>query len=135
MSTLRILIADDNDIVLRSLRSLLEPDFDVVGTVGDGAELLEVVDELDADVIVLDISMPRIEGIEAARLLRERGTPAAIVFLTVHRLESIVEAALATGACGYVLKSRAADDLIPAIEAAAEGRRYVSAPLVDTPTP
>lgn len=135
MRTLRILIADDNDFVVRSLRGLLEPDFDIVGTVGDGAELLEVVDELNADVIVLDISMPRIEGIEAARRLRERGSPAAIVFLTVHRLPSIVEAALATGACGYVLKSRAADDLIPAIKAAAQGRRYVSAPLVDAPAP
>lgn len=108
---------------------ILERDFDVVGTVGDGQALLEAVPRLMPDVCVIDISMPILSGIEAAILLRQGGSPVKIIFLTVHTQEVFVEAALEAGALGYVLKPRMASDLCLAVQEVFSGRQFVSPSL------
>jgi DNA-binding NarL/FixJ family response regulator len=123
---LSVLLAEDNDVMLRSIWQLLERDFDVVGAVSDGNLLLETAEKFAADVIVLDISMPGVDGVEAARRLLADGCGSSIVFLTAHGQPAIVRAALETGARGFVVKSRAAQELIPAIRAVASGGRFVS---------
>ena len=90
----------------------------VVGSVGDGRELLAEAERLHPDVIVLDITMPRLDGIEAARQLRRSQRPARLIFLTVHEDADYARAALDAGALGYVVKTRLASDLVPAIRAA-----------------
>lgn len=92
--------------MLQSIRRLLEPAFLVVGAVSDGNQLIDAAITVRADVIVTDISMPGIDGIEAVRLLKQQGCESAVVFLTVHSARAVVEAAFATGAEGYVIKSR-----------------------------
>jgi DNA-binding NarL/FixJ family response regulator len=121
-----VLLAEDNEAMRRDIRQLIECEFEVVAAVSDGDQLLDQGLSATADVIVADISMPGTDGITAARLLRERGCRSAIVFLSVHRERAVIAAALATGALGYVVKSRAADDLIPAIRAALRGERFRS---------
>jgi DNA-binding NarL/FixJ family response regulator len=125
-SKLNVLLVDDNDTMVRSIWHLLESEFRVVGAVSDGARLLQTAEGFGADVIVLDIAMPGVDGVEAARRLRAAGCRSAIVFLTAHRQPTIVRAALATGATGFVVKSRASQELIPAIHAAAAGEQFVS---------
>jgi DNA-binding NarL/FixJ family response regulator len=110
--------------VLEVVRALLEPHYDVVGTVGDGQAALAAAERLHPDVVVLDISMPEMSGIEAARRLAERGL--RIVFLTIHLEEALVDVALAAGALAYVHKARAAEDLLPAIREVLEGRIFIS---------
>lgn len=123
----RVLLADDHPAVLEDLRALLQPEFDVVATVGDGNALLSSVEALTPDVIVTDITMPGLDGIAAAGEILRRDPKARIVFVTVHKELEIVEKSLATGALGYVVKVSAGDDLVPAIRTALGGRRYVSA--------
>ncbi len=122
----RVLLADDHPEVLNKVASLLALTCEVVGKVGDGSALLEAVTRLRPDILVIDISMPVLNGIEAARQLKRSGAGAKIVFLTVHEDPDFVQAALAAGACGYVIKSRLATDLIRAVQAALEDRRFVS---------
>jgi DNA-binding NarL/FixJ family response regulator len=98
----------------------------VVGNVGDGYELLAEAERLHPDVIVLDITMPRLNGIEAARQLRRSHQSARLVFLTVHEDADYARAALDAGGLGYVIKTRLASDLLPAIRAALADRRFVS---------
>jgi DNA-binding NarL/FixJ family response regulator len=129
-----VLLADDNHTLLDEVRALLEPKFDVVGEVGDGQALVEAAERLEPDVLVVDISMPIVSGIEAARRLRAGGGGPKIVFLTVHEDPALVETALSTGALGYVLKTSAVDDLLLAIDDALRGRRYVS-PVLRAKTP
>jgi DNA-binding NarL/FixJ family response regulator len=105
---------------------LLEPEFEVVGTVADGNALVKAAAQLIPDVCVIDISMPHLNGIEAAIRLRESGSGARIVFLTVNEDSDFVRAALRTGALGYVVKSRMASDLCVAINGAMSGRLFVS---------
>ncbi len=105
---------------------LLEPEFEVVGTVGDGLAVLEAETRMKPDVCVLDISMPKMNGIEAAARLRKRGSAVKVVFLTVHEDPDFVRAALATDALGYVVKSRMASDLRSAIREALAERLFVS---------
>jgi DNA-binding NarL/FixJ family response regulator len=123
---LSVLLAEDNDVMLRSIWQLLERDFDVVGAVSDGNRLLETAEKFAADVIVLDISMPGVNGVEAARRLIADGCGSGIVFLTTHGQPATVRAALETGAGGFVVKSRAGQELIPAIRAVAAGGQFVS---------
>jgi len=104
----------------------LEPTFEVVGAVGDGEALVEAAGKLQPDVIVTDISMPKLNGIEAANRLRECGSSSRVVFLTVHADPDFVQAALKTGALAYVSKLRIATDLLVAIKEALAGRIFVS---------
>jgi DNA-binding NarL/FixJ family response regulator len=122
----RILVADDHALVLGRTISLLGPTFDVVGSVDNGRDLVAEAQRLEPDVIVLDITMPELTGIDAAHRLHELGSAAKLVFLTVHERKAFVRACMAEGAMGYVLKSRVSTDLIPAIEAALAGRQFVS---------
>ena len=118
MERLRVLLADDNDILLGEVRAILEPKFDVVGEVGDGQALLEAARRLTPDVLVVDISMPGVSGIEAARKLHREGSSSKIVFLTVHLDPALVEIAFEAGGMAYVLKTTAGEDLLPAIDEA-----------------
>jgi DNA-binding NarL/FixJ family response regulator len=126
----RILVADDHPAVLERMAEMLAAKYEVVGEARDGKSLLELAEQLHPDVLVIDISMPALSGIEAAQQLKQKGTKAIIVFLTVHDDPDFVRAALAAGATGYVTKSRMATDLLPAVEEALAGRRFISPSLV-----
>jgi len=127
----RILLADDHAALLEATTTLLEPQFDIVGTATDGAALVSEALRLSPDVIVADITMPVFSGIDAVHRLRESVRSAKIVFLTVHSEEQFMKACMAEGALGYVLKSHMKAHLIPAIRAALIGQTYVS-PFVPT---
>ena len=122
----RIIVADDHDAMLDTVLSLLRPDFDVVGTVNNGKDLIREAHRLQPDVIVLDITMPVLNGIEAAHKIHEAGSTARLVFLTVHEESSFVNACFDEGALGYVTKARLRTDLIPAIRDAISGRHFIS---------
>jgi DNA-binding NarL/FixJ family response regulator len=107
-------------------RTLLEPEFEVVGTVTSGEALIEAAERLAPDVIVTDIVMPGINGIVAANAILRRHPAARIVFATVHADRAMLRSGLAAGAYGYVLKVRAGDDLVPAIRAALRGELHIS---------
>src|SRR5580704_13366477 len=100
----RILLADDHQLVLERVTALLAPIFHIAGVAHNGRELIAEAIRLDPDIIVADISMPEIDGIEAARQLRAAGSRAKLVFLTIHSEEEFVNACVAEGALGYVLK-------------------------------
>jgi DNA-binding NarL/FixJ family response regulator len=107
---------------------LLAPHFDVVGTASDGGTLVSEALRLKPDVIVVDITMPVLSGIDAVKKLREMGSSARIVFLTIHSEDEFVSACRAEGAFGYVLKSKMKAQLIPAIRAALAGEFYICLP-------
>jgi DNA-binding NarL/FixJ family response regulator len=121
-----VVLADDHRMILDRLTCLLEPEFKVVGTAGDGRSLVETVNRLRPEVLVTDISMPISTGIEAANDLRASGCTSKVIFLTVHDDPEYLQACLATGASGYVVKSRMVGDLIHAIREALAGRVFVS---------
>jgi DNA-binding NarL/FixJ family response regulator len=122
----RVLLVDDNDAMRARAGATLAPACEVVGAVKDGPAALEAAGTLRPDVIVLDISMPGMTGFELAARLREAGSTAALVFLTVHADEAFVLAARAAGVIGYVVKPRLGSDLTFAVEEARAGRRFVS---------
>jgi DNA-binding NarL/FixJ family response regulator len=122
----RVLLADDNLHLLRAATELLLPHFDVVGTVQDGAELVLEASRSHPDVIVADVLMSIVNGLEAVHSLREMNSSAKFVFLSVHPEQEIVEACMSEGALGYVLKSTMKSDLISAIKAALAGEHYIS---------
>jgi DNA-binding NarL/FixJ family response regulator len=122
----RVLLADDHPAMRVLTATALAGECFIVGSVGDGRELLAEAERLHPDVIVLDVTMPRLDGIEAARQLRRSQRPARLVFLTVHEDADFARAALDTGGLGYVVKARLAADLLPAIRAALDDRRFVS---------
>jgi DNA-binding NarL/FixJ family response regulator len=121
-----VLLADDHEEFLAAVVRLLEPHFEVVRTVGNGQALLEEAARLQPELIVLDISMPVLNGLETAKRLRALGSSAQIVFLTVHADLDYVHAAFAAGALGYVLKSELASDLLSCLREALVGRPFVS---------
>ena len=121
----RVILADDHPEVIEDIRALVEPEFDVVATVGDGNALVAAAETLAFDVIVTDIAMPGLNGIAAAARILGINPAARIVFVTVHNQPEIVEKGLAIGAMGYVLKLRAGDDLVPAIRAVLQGQRHL----------
>jgi DNA-binding NarL/FixJ family response regulator len=122
----RVLLADDHLAILNRVSALLSATFDVVGAVANGRELVSAGIRLDPDVIVTDITMPRLSGIQAAHQLREAGSRAKFVFLTVQVEHEFIDACLVEGALGYVVKSHMKTDLIPAIREALTGRTFIS---------
>jgi DNA-binding NarL/FixJ family response regulator len=122
----RVLVADDLAHVLSAVVDLLRKSFDVIGLVSDGRAALEAALALEPDLIVLDISMQEMSGIEVARELKKRHSKARIVFFTVHKDADILATSLAAGGLGYVLKVHMETDLIPAMFEALAGRVYVS---------
>jgi len=125
----RVLIVDDDDDMRRSVADLLEGKFHVIGTAENGRRAVELNALLHPDVLVLDICMPVLDGIAAARQLRDAGHSTKVVFLSMQDDIDFVEAALATGALGYVLKCSVGTDLTPAILLALEGKSFVSPSL------
>jgi len=126
-----ILLADDHHIVRQGLHRLLEaePDLTVVGEASDGLKTIQLTEELRPDVLVLDLMMPGLDGLEVTRRLSRRLPHTHIVVLSMHSSEGYVMEALRNGAVGYVLKSSDAADLIKAVREAAAGRHYLSPPL------
>jgi len=122
----RVLLVDDNAAMLDRAARVLSGACLIVGTAADGESALESVKSLNPDIVVLDISMPGMSGFEVATRLRERGSTAAVVFLTVHADEEFVQAAQAAGGIGYVIKPRLASDLMTAVVSAAARRPFVS---------
>jgi DNA-binding NarL/FixJ family response regulator len=126
MRKTRVLLADDHRIFLEGLKGLLEPEFDLVGTVEDGRALVKEAERLRPDVIVADISMPLLNGIEAVRQLKKSDHRIKVVFLTMHPDVSFANLAFEVGASGYVIKSSASQELITAIHEVMMGKTYVT---------
>lgn len=122
----RVLLADDHPAMRERVKAILEPEFEVVGAVETGQALVRAAGELNPDVLVVDISMPILNGIDAVREILKSGSAAKVVFLTVHEDADTVPVCLEAGALGYVVKSRLASDLIPAIQFALNNHRFVS---------
>ena len=125
----RVLLADDHLAVAEGLHAILEPEFDVIATVGDGHALVAAAATLTPDVIVTDIAMPGLDGIAAAGEILRMHPTTRIVFVTVHNDAALLQKGLATGALGYVLKLTAGEELVPAIHAVLQGQQHVS-PLI-----
>lgn len=125
----RVLLADDHTIVLEGLHRVLEPDCEIVGTVRDGRALLAAVENFRPDVLVTEISMPLLNGIDAVRQLRNAGLGVRVVFLTMHAEVSYAVEALEAGGSGFVPKSSSAEELLTAIREAMNGRNYVTPTL------
>jgi DNA-binding NarL/FixJ family response regulator len=123
----RVVLADDHREMLVRVTALLAAEFTVVAAVADGEALVDAEADLRPDLLVIDITMPGISGLEAAALVRRRGSQVPIVFLSVHEEPEFLLAARQAGALGYVSKVRLASDLIPAMRAVLDGQRFVSA--------
>lgn len=122
----RVLLADDHVATAQLWRELIEPEFQVVGIVDDGAALVDASERLQPDAIVTDITMPGMSGIAAAEIILRRSPAARIVFATVHADEVMLRKCLGVGGFGYVLKVRVGEDLAPAIRAALRGELLIS---------
>ena len=122
----RVLVVDDNEAMLVRATEVLKPVCAIVGIARDGHAAIEAVESLRPDVVVLDISMPGMTGLEVASVLRMAESTSAIVFLTVHDDAEVVRAANDAGALGYVVKRRLGSDLVCAVQAARAGRRFTS---------
>jgi DNA-binding NarL/FixJ family response regulator len=131
MSMTTIVLADDHHVVRQGLRSLLEaePDFSVVGETGDGVEAAQLVERLQPDVLVLDLMMPGLNGLEVTRQVSQRSPRTRVVILSMHADEAHVLEGLRAGAVAYVLKESTSAELVRAIREAVAGRRYLSPPL------
>jgi DNA-binding NarL/FixJ family response regulator len=125
----RILLADDHVLLLEAFRALLEPEFEVVGTVTDGRALLAEFSRLNPDVVLIDISMPLLNGLDAGRQLKMQQRSVKLIYLTMNPDPDLAGEALRLGASGYVLKSSAAGELTQAIREALRGRSYIT-PLI-----
>lgn len=126
MRKTRILLADDHRGVRDFVEALLDPTFEVVGSVENGEALLEAASRLQPDVIITDISMPILSGIEAAQMLKKSGSTAKLLFLTVHSDSEFVRACLDAGASGYVVKPRMDSDLMRAVREVLANRIFLS---------
>jgi DNA-binding NarL/FixJ family response regulator len=124
-----VLIAEDHQEMRENIRRVLEPEFEVVGAVGDGQALIDEATRVEPDVLLVDVSMPALNGIEAVSQLRNQGSTATVVFLTVEEDPNWVRAALRAGGLGYVIKMSMAAELQTAIRDACAGRVFVSPSL------
>jgi len=122
----RILIADDHNLVAELCKKLLEPEFDVVGTVGNGRELVRAVAELKPDVIIVDIAMPMLNGLDAAQQVKEMFPAVKIVFLTMNGDTEVAAEAFQRGASGYLLKTCASSEMVTAVRDVLRGKRHLS---------
>ncbi len=128
-----IILADDHPVVRRGMQALLESeqDFSIVGVASDGLEAVELTERLKPDVLVLDLMMPGLSGLEALRILRERSPRTRIVILSMYSSSAFVAQALQNGAVGYVLKECTEENLVRAVREAAVGRRFLSPPVTE----
>ncbi len=129
VSKIRIVVADDHEEMLSLVKEVLQPEFEVVAAVRDGRDLLHAVKNFKPDVIIADITMPEMSGIEATRKIVEEDLEARIILLTMHNDRTMVEEGMSAGAKGYVLKLAASQELVPAVYEIIQGRFYIS-PLV-----
>jgi DNA-binding NarL/FixJ family response regulator len=128
LGKIRVVLADDHPVMIAMVRQTLGEEFEVVGAVEDGKQAVIAVLTLNPDALVIDISMPVLNGLQAAKRLQATDSRAKIIFLTVYEGRDYVDAALSAGASGYVNKGRLSTDLIPAIHEAMLGRIFISAP-------
>ncbi len=131
MSRPRILMADDHRMLAEGLRSLLEPEFELVEIVENGRQLVEAAQRLRPEVIVADISMPQLNGLDAVEQLRQAGCQAKVVFLTMHKDALYAARAVRAGASGFVVKHSASSELVTAIREALAGRSYLTPALAE----
>lgn len=132
MTHCRILLADDHEVVLEGLRRILDrPEFEVVGAVKDGRALVSAAAQLEPDIIVVDVSMPILNGVEAVRQIEKARPKTKVIFLSMHNESVYAVEAMNAGGSAYVLKASAGEDLLTAIEEVQQGRRYVSPQLRD----
>jgi DNA-binding NarL/FixJ family response regulator len=132
MKRCRLLLADDHDIVIEGLRRVLDrPELEIVGVVKDGRSLLRAAKELRPDIIIADVTMPLLNGIEAARQIRKNNSNVKIIFLTMHPDITFATEALAAGGSGYVLKNSAGDELLTAIRDVMKGHIYVTKSIAE----
>jgi len=129
VAIIRVVLADDNEALLTEISAMLAEEFEIVGTAEDGEEAISAVQHSDPDVLVLDVSMPKLNGIQVATRLHDRGCRTKIVFLTIHEQANYISAAFSVGGSAYVTKRHMARDLAPAVRAVFEGQTYVSPSL------
>jgi DNA-binding NarL/FixJ family response regulator len=128
-----VLLADDHAIVLEAFKRLLEPDFEVVGTVTNGRALVDAADELRPDLILVDVGMPQLNGLDACERIRQRLPQAKLIFLTMTEDPETAAEAIRRGASGYLLKTSAPTELFDAIQQVLRGRTYVTSAIADGP--
>lgn len=126
MPLTRVLLADDHAVVVRGLEALLKDSFELVGVVHDGRALVDAAETLRPDVVVTDISMPLLNGLDAIRQIRERRPNSKVIILTMHRETQLAVDAFRAGASGYLLKVSPVEEIITAIQQVAQGRAYVT---------
>ena len=131
MSRTRVLLADDHTIFMDALTKLLEPEFEVVGTVNDGRALVAQASDLKPDVVVLDIGMPLLNGLDAGQQVKDQRPETRLIFLTQNQDPNLAAEAYRRKASGYLLKNSAATELVTAIREAMRGRTYVSPLIAD----
>jgi len=133
MPTIKIILADDHKIVRQGMRSLLEshPGLEVIGEASDGEEALKLMESLSPDIAFMDVMMPNLNGIEAAKIARQRGLKTKLIFLSMHANSTYAVRALRSGALAYVLKDSDFSEILQAIQNVMEGRRYLSTAIAD----
>jgi len=129
VAIIRVLLVDDNGEMLTDLRDELSAEFEIAGTAENGDQAVREIFRLDPDIVVLDITMPVMNGLQVASLLREKRPGTKILFLTIHEEPEYISAAFSAGACGYVTKRRLASDLRAAIREVYDGRNFLSPSL------
>lgn len=129
LSRMRVVLADDHHELRKRVTAILAAEFDVVGSARNGRELLSLAESLEPDIVIVDVSMPVLNGIEAVRQLAEQGSAARFIFLTLHEDPVFVDACFAAGAMAYVLKNRLPTDLLVAVREVVMGRRFISSGL------
>ena len=133
MSRIQLLLADDHTMFVQGLKSLLGDEFDLLGTASNGKELVELATRLHPEVILVDISMPVLNGFDAVRKLKENGSEAKVIFLTMHDDAALLAEAFRCGASGYILKHSAGEELANAIREVAQGNKYISPLIANLP--